>query len=96
MSVNASDADSAARPVPPGLLARVRHYALIVGGLCALVGALEGAVVGAMVAPHGNAGRLVLAVACDRCLLLGLAGAVFGAAIAVGERYLGLGKKRAS
>jgi len=75
------------------LLSRVRNYALAVGGLCALAGALEGAIVGAILAPRGDSGTVILTVALDRGLLLGLAGAVFGTGIALLDRYLGSGRK---
>jgi hypothetical protein len=81
---------------PPGLLARVRNYALTVGILCAVVGAAEGAIVGFILAPHHDPGNLVAAVALDRGLLLGAAGAAFGAVVAVFDRYLGSGRKRRS
>jgi hypothetical protein len=81
-------------PRPPALLPRVRNYALALGGLCALAGAVEGAVVGTILAPHRDPATMILAVALDRCVLLGLAGAAFGAAVPVVDRYLGSGRKR--
>jgi hypothetical protein len=85
---------AAAPPAPrPALLARVRNYALAVGGLCAVVGAAEGAIVGSILAPHNDPGSMIAAVALDRALLLGVAGAAFGAAVAVVDRYLGSGRK---
>jgi hypothetical protein len=81
---------------PPTLLSRVRNYALAVGGLCALAGAIEGIIVGLILAPHQGGGSLILAVALDRCLLLGLGGAVFGAVVALYDWYLGSGRKRQS
>ena len=89
-------ADPVAQPLPrPATwLARVRKYALVGGGLCAAAGAIEGAVVGALLAPRNNPGALIMTVALDRALLLGLGGAVFGAGIGLIDWLLGSRRKR--
>src|SRR5579872_3069526 len=68
-------------PQRPSLLSRVGKYVLIVGGMCAAVGAVEGALTGALLAPSNDPGTLIMIVALDRCILLGLAGAGIGAVI---------------
>ena len=92
-------------PVPPqpispspcsrrSLLSRVGKYALIVGGLCATVGAVEGALTGALLAGRKNPGPWILVLAIDRFLLLGLAGAGIGAAIGTLDWCLGTRKQK--
>jgi hypothetical protein len=76
------------------LLSRVGKYALILGGLCATVGAVEGALVGALLAPRKDPGTLMRVVAIDRFILLGLAGAGIGAAIGALDWCLGSGKQK--
>ena len=78
-----------ARPPRPTLLARVGKYALVLGGLCAAFGVAEGAFVGFLLAPSKEAGALVLAVAVDRCILLGLLGAGIGAAVGLFDWWRG-------
>ncbi len=81
-------------PPRPSLRSRVGKYALIVGGLCAAVGAVEGALTGAMLAPSRDPSGLILVVALDRFILLGLAGAGIGAAIGAVDWCLGTRKKK--
>lgn len=78
----------AVTPRRPRLLARVGRYALIGGGLCGFIGAVEGALVGFVFTPRQDFGALVLAVSCDRCLFFGLVGSVFGAALGALDWYL--------
>jgi hypothetical protein len=78
----------------PTLLSRVGKYALIVGGVCAAIGALEGAIVGAILAQRQDRGTVVQLMAFDRGILLGLLGAAFGAVVGVFDHYLGSGRKR--
>jgi hypothetical protein len=51
----------------------------VCGGLAAVVGALEGALIGLVLTSRSDPSTLIFAVALDRCLLFGLAGAIFGA-----------------
>jgi hypothetical protein len=81
-------------PRPPTLLSRVGRYALVLGGVCAAFGAVEGALVGFLLAPSKEAGALVLAVAVDRCILLGLLGAGIGAVVGVFDWRRGSRKKK--
>jgi hypothetical protein len=94
-----------AEPLPPepiplspsprcSLLSRVGRFALIVGGLCAMVGAFEGALMGALLAPKKDPGALIMVVAVDRFILLGLAGAIVGAAIGALDWGLGARKQK--
>jgi len=88
------------QPNPPSpsprrsLLSRVGKYALILCGLCAIVGAIEGALAGALLAPRKDPGTLILVVAIDRFILLGLAGAGIGAAIGALDWCLGTPKQK--
>jgi hypothetical protein len=63
----------------PARLVRAGQSALLVGALCAALGLAEGAFVGSILASRQAPGDLMLAVAIDRGILLGLVGAVFGA-----------------
>jgi hypothetical protein len=80
-------------PRVPSLLSRVVKYALIIGGISATFGAIEGATIGALLAPRQDSGTVIRLLALDRCVLLGLLGAAFGAFVGVLDRYLGGGKK---
>jgi hypothetical protein len=80
-------------PGPPTLWARVGKYALLMGGISAVLGALEGALIGSLLAPRKDPGTLILVVALDRCIVLGLIGAVFGAAVGGLDWCLRLRKK---
>jgi hypothetical protein len=57
------------------------------------VGALEGALVGFLLASSKNSGALILAVTVDRCILLGLIGVAVGAALGVLDWYRGFRRK---
>jgi hypothetical protein len=94
---NKSVAQQPIHPAPtrrPTLLARVGKYTLIVAGLCAAVGGIEGALTGAMLAPSKDAGTLIMAVAIDRGILLGLVGGAIGAAIGAFDWCVGNRKKK--
>ncbi len=90
-----SPANSEAAPVPrPPLLSRIAKYTLIVGGLCAAVGAAEGVLTGYMLSPNKVSGALILVVAADRFVLLGIAGGVIGAVIGTVDWCLWNRKKK--
>src|SRR5206468_1406179 len=55
----------------PTLLSRVGKYALIVGALCGSIGAVDGILIGFILAPRNNAGAVIAALAFDRFSLLG-------------------------
>jgi hypothetical protein len=74
-------------------LANGSKYALILALVCALIGGIEGAIVGALLSPKKTPGSLILLVAIDRSLILGLAGAAVGFAIGTVDRFLGPKKK---
>jgi hypothetical protein len=74
--------------LPPTLRSRVGKYALIVGGLCAAIGAVEGAVIGFILAPHKDAGTAIFALAFDHAIFLGLTGAGAGAIIGAVDWYV--------
>jgi hypothetical protein len=87
--------DAAPRPARPSLLSRAGKYALVVSGLCATVGAAEGALTGYMLASnHGDAGGVIFAIAMDRFLLLGLVGLVIGTVIGAVDWWLAGRKKK--
>jgi hypothetical protein len=73
---------------PPSLRERVGRHALLAGAFCALAGAVEGAVIGSMLTPHNEGGSLILALAIDRGLLLGLGGAACGALTGLLDWYV--------
>jgi hypothetical protein len=62
--------------------------------MCAALGAVEGALTGLMLSPGKNAGNLILVVAVDRCILLGLAGVGIGAVIGALDWCFGGRKKK--
>jgi hypothetical protein len=67
---------------------------LISGGIGVLAGAMEGAIVGSLLAPPEGAGALILAVALDRAVLLGVLSAAFGALIGAFDWYQKARRKR--
>jgi hypothetical protein len=75
---------------------RVSKYVLVMGGLCATLGAAEGAVIGSILAPRQDSGSLILTIAFDRGCFLGLLGAGFGAVVGALDWYLGSRRKRPS
>ena len=79
---------------PATFLARLRKYVLTGGGLCFAAGAIEGGIIGSILAPQNDPGTLILKLALDRGILLGLGGAVFGSGIAVLEWLLRSRKKQ--
>jgi hypothetical protein len=79
----------------PSLLSRVGKYALIVGAFCAAVGAIEGALAGSLLAPSQERGTYIMVIAFDRCMLIGLAGTVVGAAIGAFDWFFGSRKQKA-
>src|SRR5438309_288124 len=81
-------------PRPPTWLARVGKCALILGLAGALLGAIEGAVIGAILAPRRDPAGLILVIAFDRAVFLGLVGTAFGAAVGSLDWYLRWGRKR--
>jgi hypothetical protein len=81
-------------PARPTLRSRMARYALMAGPLCALLGVLEGGVVGAILAPRKDPVPMILAISLDRGVLLGLLGVTFGALIGVLDYYLSSAKKR--
>jgi hypothetical protein len=89
-----SHARSGRLSVPPALLSRVGKCALMLGGLCAIIGGVEGALAGSLLAPAKDHGALILAVAVDRGILLGLIGTGIGAAIGVLDWRVGSRKKK--
>jgi hypothetical protein len=80
-----NDTPDATQPSPvapskvPAWLARAGRYALIVGGLCAAVGVLEGVAIGMVLAPRENPLGLLVQLSLDRGIVLGLMGGVLGA-----------------
>jgi hypothetical protein len=88
-----ADSGEHSLPVLPTLFSRVRKYTLLMGGVCAVAGAVEGAIVGSILSPGKAADPFIMTVALDRFLLLGLLGAGFGAVVGALDWYVRSQKK---
>src|SRR5262249_30163052 len=75
-------------PRRPTALSRIGRYALMVGGICAALGPVEGGLVGLVLPPRNELSSLIVTIGCDRGLGFGIIGAGFGAVIGAMDWFL--------